>query len=332
MIYSLNQGQSWNQATWNAAWSARSNFAYATQPGTNFIIMTGGNTAGGQVWASWDGIGAQWTMMAASTPYLGAYNAAIVFLYDTTPSPSPTSGGANCTLIYYDPTSPQQYVYSSTNLGVSFTVISTALNGVANLQNNQPKLVADAENYLYLIASANSGDNSGIWFSNNKGFNWALMNYADSSFAVSGIFSLTSFTWGAAALRYTSTSSSAPGGYHRQLILYGSLGGTTEGPETGYACISPATPVTSNGYSSAVIEIVFPNETLVNSELLVNNTQPLPAVGQPVITFHDPVLTTAPTALPLRAWPECGQSTYHIYEEHVYYYLNIPALHSCMRW
>ena len=64
MIYSQDQGHTWNQATWNAPWTARSNFASAAQPGSNYIMFTGGSgSTAGQVWGSWDGIGAVWTMM-----------------------------------------------------------------------------------------------------------------------------------------------------------------------------------------------------------------------------------------------------------------------------
>ena len=54
----------------------------------------------------------------------------------------------------------------------------SSFNGVANLANNQPRLVADLENFLYLIASANTADNGGLWYSANKGFNWTLMGVA----------------------------------------------------------------------------------------------------------------------------------------------------------
>ena len=70
---------------------------------------------------------------------------------------------------------------------------------------------------------------------------------------------------------------------------------------------NPTSPTTSLGYQSALIEVVFPGEVLVNSELVLNNSFPVPATGIPTITFHDPLPATAANALPIRAWPECGE-------------------------
>ena len=44
VIYSTNQGQSWNLATFTAPWAARSDLSVAVAPGTNNIVLTGGQT------------------------------------------------------------------------------------------------------------------------------------------------------------------------------------------------------------------------------------------------------------------------------------------------
>lgn len=137
VIYSTDKGRSWNLATANAAFTPRSDAVLAVAPGTNNVVMAGGEGQPGylsDVWLSTDGIGAVWTLQNAA-PFMKFQQGAMTFLYDATPS-------QGATLVLYNPS--DNNIWHSLDLGKTWTMISSM-----SVQGEDPqqtgRMVADVE-------------------------------------------------------------------------------------------------------------------------------------------------------------------------------------------
>jgi hypothetical protein len=155
VYYSPNYGKSWWQATHDAAWSDRSDMAYCAIPGTNRILMCGGQVPSGgdsECWTSTDGIGREWTMQSTGQ-FSGFSGGTCVALYDST-----LFGGMNVnhTLLLIAPTGP---VYQSHDFGVTFTRIATipfATTSARNFLN----AVADRMDDVYVFGGQGTTDSN----------------------------------------------------------------------------------------------------------------------------------------------------------------------------
>ena len=220
--YSSSQGRNFSLATQAAAWQVRSDASMAPIPGTNCVIITGGQgqvlVAGvlsgavffNDVWSSCDGIGAQWTQQTAAGPFIVEQQSAIVALYDNTgSSTAPTN-----TILFYNLN--DQFIRSSNNMGASWTTL-----GEAAWNQRQAKFVAELNNYVYMPGGfnndgvgANNYDNGlgDSWFSANKGRTWNLLTQS-TSVGYANPVTLSNAAYSCATL----VPGTAP---HQQIIVY----------------------------------------------------------------------------------------------------------------
>jgi hypothetical protein len=117
--------------------------------------------------------------------------------------------------------------YQSANSGSTWT----ALGGNAPWSARQTAtLTAELEGGVYLVGGQGFGD---AFYSVNKGLSWTQLIAVTSPSSTTGSVVLSSTTTACSALVY-SPSTTAPNGYHRQLVLYG-------GSVSVYASSSPRT-------------------------------------------------------------------------------------------
>ena len=116
------------------------------------------------MWYSSDGQGAVWNQATAAGPFPPFTDAAFCALYDGS-----AAGGSqqySTLLLYIGAYESTQNVYSSTNLGASWT----ALVAAPWSYRLKSLMVADAEGYVYFTGGTDTGD---VWYSWNKGLSWS---------------------------------------------------------------------------------------------------------------------------------------------------------------
>jgi hypothetical protein len=153
-----------------------------------------------------------WQSRNAKLPVPPAQEPSIVALYATgTPD---QSNPTNTILLY---TSATQYLYSSTDMGASWT----AGFEVPWAARTTAKLLADTSNNVYLVGGTSKdseqGGNGGFtvqqdaWFSWNSGLNWVMLKQLTTS-GYNNPVTLQLADYSCASLTYR--------GSHRQLVLY----------------------------------------------------------------------------------------------------------------
>ena len=292
VIYSTNNGNSWSLATPAAAWPARSDHIMVAAPGSNNVLVIGGTSATGtqlqDVWLCTDGIGANWTLQTTTNPpWPGFSDGSATFLYD---SPA--------TLILYSPNDGYT-IYKSTDLGKTFTKLTTLSTSFGVSPGIDVRMIADAQSNLYL-----AGGNNGlatILYSSNAGVTWSYLNTIDWNSNITntvqlvnnpagpGAFPTGAFTYGCMAMRYT-PSATAQSGYHKQLSLYAGFIYVDSIVDSGYNCyIDTGT----SQVNSVVADIIAPGDVWTYTQPQVANT--------PGLIFHD-----AASLLPDRLYADCG--------------------------
>ena len=252
VIYSTNNAQSFAQSCSAAPWSARSDFSLAVAPNTNVIVLAGGTDANGNpnndVWMSNDGTGMTWSLMTANPGFAQYQEGPMTFLYDAA-----SNGGGVATLVLYNPIA--NAVYSSTNNGATWSM--TANLTLLNLDPNEDaRIVAGADNSLFM-AGGEGPDTNMILYSQTKGASWYWLNNQNWSPNISNAVAVDDFTYGCLAVRYT-PSSTAPYGYHDQLVMFGGVIEVDNLIASGYNCYFDAG---SSAITSVVAEIIQPYET-----------------------------------------------------------------------
>ena len=274
VIYSTDGGISYNQATANAPWMARSDFEFIAEPNTNNIVLMGGTDTNSlmynDVWLSTDGQGAVWTVVTAAASFSLFQEGAATFLYDA------ASNGGIATLVLYHPIDNK--VYTSINRGATWT---TAFDFGASLTidpDQDARMVAGSDNALYLAGGDETTDNE-ILFSPNfaKGSSWFTLNNSNWSPNVSNTVALDGFQYGCLAIRYQ-PSTTSPTGFHDQLVLFGGNITVEDLTWSGFQCLFDEGTQT---VTSVVVEIIQPNEVYS-----VANSNP-PAAIAPQLIHHD---------------------------------------------
>ena len=109
----MNQNGRWQRSRRRAPWFARSDMSVVAMPGTNCVVMIGGtqvNTAEfNDVWASCDGIGANWTQQTGAAPWWPTQQGAIAALYDGTATGGSTGQRHHHLLPVVQPVDIQQH-------------------------------------------------------------------------------------------------------------------------------------------------------------------------------------------------------------------------------
>ena len=212
------------------------------------------------VWYSSDGNGAQWSVSTTAGPFSVFTDAAMVALYDAVGTNSATI------LLYVATYESTQNLWASNNLGQQWSVLAS----VPWSYRQKASFVADADNYVFFTGGSSTGD---VWFSWDAGRSWFNMNTAGNGirngFGNNGAFVNPAAVYGAnnlvqyiqvqgttgncMALRYSANSAS-PGGYHKQLVLYG--GANT----IGVASRPSAACVQQQLVNVVYNEVMFPSE------------------------------------------------------------------------
>ena len=288
VMFSLNNGFSWAQATTAAQWCARSDFAMAAAPLTNNVVLIGGTCNGAvalnDVWLSSDGLGAYWTLQTANGPWLPWTQGSIVFMYDSPP-----------TLVMYSPGEPNgggdNAFFSSKDYGVTWTAGAqlTALNVNPNID---ARLISDYQNNLYLVGGLHG--NAQIVFSADMGKTASFVNQVNWSPNISNTVRIDYFEYGCLGFRYLPTST-APG-YHRQLVLYGGTIQVDSIVNSNYNCFFDTGSVAFPQTTSLQVELVFPGEVYS----LPQAASPPPA-QQPRLISHDAAAELTP-----RPYADCA--------------------------
>ena len=212
--YSTDQASTFNQSA-VAPWPQRSDMGVAVVPATNCVIVAMGSNYGtlyNDVWSSCDGYGAVWQQRNAALPWPQAQQPSVVALYS---SGTPDQANPTNTILLY--TSATQYLYTSNNMGTTWT------SGfeVPWPARTTAKLLADTSNNVYLVGGTNKdseqGGNGGftvqpdVWFSWNSGQNWVMLKQLTTS-GYNNPVTLQLADYSCASVNYR--------GSHRQLVLY----------------------------------------------------------------------------------------------------------------
>ena len=288
VVYSTDQGKTFNVSNRAAPWGQRSDMTVAVAPKTNVIIMVGGSLVPNgvnqnDVWMTSDGTGATWTRQTSAAPYTPFTNGALVFMYD---SVTAGNGGtkAIATLVLYNP--GDNKVYQSSDYGVTW---STGVQATFSAGGGV-RFVADLRGWLYLLGG--STDGSAMYFSTDLGNTFSLVNQQNFNQNITGAVTVTSSVYGCAALTYRPAATSTTG-YHQAIVLYGGTMYSQQNVYSGFQCVNPTATALM---TSVTGELLFPGESY---------SAPIPSsqsqwTGVPRVTFHDPS-----NVLPSRANPSC---------------------------
>ena len=195
---STNNGATFTANPSPAAFSPRSNFISCVQPGTNNVLVIGGNTtstADNGVWLNTDGTGAVWQQIG-TLPTL-ALQGACVFLYDSSRY-SQVYSSVNSSLLVF---THRLSFYRSSTLGASFnpnpSIIYPGPLGYeftpfpAQMDNTgtrySTRVVADYDNFLYAMAGYGIVDHN-LWFSGDLGYTWYGLKQTNTAPGLFGQF------------------------------------------------------------------------------------------------------------------------------------------------
>ena len=251
VIMSTNNGQSWTQSTGFAPWGARSDMSVDIEPGTNNVVLCGGEFINfvydNTCWLSTDGVGAVWKQQAYTfAAGLAFQQAPMTFMYDG-------AGSTPSTLVMYNPADDN--VYRSTDRANSWAVVSSFKS--LGFPQQTGRMVADRENNLYMAGGVN--ENNQIFFSADKGTTWAQM--AQITFypgaRIADPVQVSAFTYGCLAINYISAPS-VPGSYRKQLIEYGGTLNAAADYNSWLGCSF----TTAQQYTSVTNELILPGETV----------------------------------------------------------------------
>ena len=259
---STTQGASFTLATMIAPWQARSDMSVAAMPGSLCVVMMGGSMAGtltNDVWSSCDGSGIIWSIQTAAAPFPPFIQAAVVFLYDGS-AVSSSNAQQYSTLIAY--TDGVNALYQSLDLGTTWGLIGQAPWSY----RETAKFTADIDGGLYFLGGAGVGD---AYYSTSKGQSWTQLKAASGVSGLSSPVTLSSAAYSCDALLYTA-SSTAPNGYHKQLVVYGGAIEVYSGSSSsriGPTTVSP--PICScdsiPGIRALLADLIFPGESYTGS-------------------------------------------------------------------
>ena len=207
------------------------------------------------VWLSTDGLGAVWTAQPLG-PFVTFQQAPMAFLYDSS-AVSSSYTNPNSTLLLYDPYS--DVVYSSTTLGYSWVTVSNLATFGFEVQQ-AGRMTTDLENYAYMVGGIYIGATTSTYFSKDKGVTWGLLTQVPfyPGLAIYDPITINYFVVGCLAINYVA-SASAPGGYNKQLIVFGGFIAGVENINTFLGC-QTSTGLAS--YTSVTAEIIMPGETV----------------------------------------------------------------------
>ena len=259
---STTQGASFTLATVNAPWQARSDMSVAAMPGSLCLIMMGGSMAGtltNDVWSSCDGSGIIWSIQTAAAPFPPFIQAAVVFLYDGSAVSSSYSQQYSTCIAYTDGANA---LYQSLDLGTTWGLIGQAPWSY----RETAKFTADIDGALIFLGGQGVGD---AYYSTSKGQSWSQLKAASGVSGLSSPVTLSSAAYSCDALLYTA-SSTAPNGYHKQLVVYGGAIEVYSGSSSsriGPTTISP--PICScdsiPGVRALLADLIFPGESFTGS-------------------------------------------------------------------
>ena len=211
-----------------------------------------GAVALNDVWLSTDGFGKTWTLQTGAGGFLPWTQGAITFLYDGSSSSNPT-------LVMYSPGEPggggDNAMFYSRDYGVSWTR-GASLSGINVNPNIDARLIADAQNNLYLLGGLYG--NPAIIFSSDKGVTVSLVNQLNWHPNISNTVKIDYFEYGCLGFRYLPTAA-APG-YHRQLVAYGGTLQVDAITNSQYNCYFDTGSVSFPQTTSLQAEIIFPGE------------------------------------------------------------------------
>ena len=221
VYWSTDQGNTWSVST--ATWTPRSDVAGCVPPYTNTIFIAGGQqfsvatqsaTVVNEVWISTDGAGNTWTQ-GPNVAYPQFQSATCAFYYDASISNS-SYAATNPTLFMAVNQNNTANFLLSTDLGNSWGAgAQTVPWGAWNFMN----VLIDPSNNVYVLGGQNS-DVSSVWWSNNYGTNWYVLNAANSlNLADQATFYYA--TTSCAALTYYRNYTQTAGITYRSIALYG---------------------------------------------------------------------------------------------------------------
>ena len=297
VFISGDNGQSFTYVTGNPGWSVRADMSVACNPGTDYVIMGGGqsnpnylNVA--DMWSTANQ-GATWQARATGSQWGGFQDAAMVFMYDNSaaqPSlyPNKQYGTLLLNTGVINPALNQDAVWSSSDGGATFRQLSIAPWS----QRLRNIFVADMENNVYMAGGLQvSGD---VWMSSDFGVTWLLMLQTPSQPGpYSNVMSYQGAQQNCMSLRYFPNSNS-PGGYHKQLTMYGSANYITVAQQSAPEC------VTQRSVNVLYGEIMTASEASNTNFVDTSVTQP-PANSVPSLNLNGPS-----SLMPQRWYPDCG--------------------------
>ena len=289
---SMDGAYSWSLAAASVGWSARSGFAYCAMPFSNNVVMIGGESASGllnETWLNADGAGASWSLQSAALPAF--VSGACVGLYDSSfANPSYSSPNSTIVLLH-----PSGHIYTSINLGSSWSTAITAPWTLSNGLRAFMNIVADRNNNLFALGSAYGFNDATAWFSGNHGLAWVSMgSTVDSTVTALSGSAAYAFTQQSclafrnAQLSLTSTTQT------RQLVVYG--GATAFGASQSLWETSVHATVTGLSYLSTEYRV-----TSVPS--LVRYISPYQTYYKQIFTATSQYTDYAPTSASLQLLP-----------------------------
>ena len=184
-------------------------------------------------------------------------------------------------------------MWQSTDSGRTWNSVSVA--PWQYRQRNQ--FVSDADNMLWMTGGSTNGD---VWMSTDKGVTWANVQQLTQP-ASSQYLNIARYQQSQNAcffIRYSANSQS-PGGYHKQLILYG---GAPSNPSMQVAQ-QPAPSCVKTSYPTLLFgDVLFPQEQ-TSSWTDTSIVSAVPASQLPAVAYNSPTVL-----LTNRVQPDCGQS------------------------
>ena len=270
--YSTNQGGSFYVATIQAPWYPRSDSANLAIPGTNCVLIIGGegvsvsasgNFQSGEilfndVWSSCDNMGASWTQQTGTAAFPLAQQSAVVALFDNTGSASnPTN-----TIVYYS--WQDQTIRSSQSMGKTWTTLAQA-----QWSQRYARFIADTSNNIYMTGGMNPNDNQGdssnynngvgeVWYSSSKGQTWNRLTQS-TNIGYNSPVTLSAAAYSCAAM----TSGSG----HRQMLIYSNWIEVYSAQTTVVSSVGSFGPTghcscdSLNGIRAVTGDLVFPGES-----------------------------------------------------------------------
>ena len=300
VFVSADNGQTFTYVTGAPGWSVRSDMSVACNPGTDYVLMGGGQSNPNYInvadfWSTADA-GNTWVARAVGTAanQWGPFqDAAMVFMYDNSASqPSVYPNKLYGTLLLntgvINPALNQDAIWQSTDGGATFQKLGIA-PWSQRLRNN---FVADMENNVYMAGGLQvSGD---VWTSADFGVTWTMMLQTPSQPGpYTNVMSFQGSQQNCMSLRYFQNSNS-PNQYHKQLTLFGSANYITVAQQSAPEC------VTQTGVNVLYGEILYSSESSNANFVDTSITQP-PANTVPSLNLNGPS-----SLMPQRWYPDCG--------------------------